>query len=749
MQSNPEPSGYVRRRMGQMALCAIGLGIGVAFALVGVAFAYWDVTVASGTNGAQATAQTLPTGATPSASVSPASNPTVTVSFAQSLSSGGSALSAYSVTRYLMGSNSGVPISGSCASATTVVCSDRPGPGIWLYTDTPTIGTNWMGTESQKSSAVTVEAQTTISVLAPANGIAGTTLTPVSAVLANASAPFGGTVTFSVIGPQGSAPTSCAGGAAAGTATVSSNGSVTSNSAFTPTAAGTYWWLASYGGNAYNAASNSGCSATSTVVYLSVAPATLPSITVYQTGYSQTLSASGGTSPYTYTLTSGAFPSGLSISSGGVISGTVTAAAQNGTYSITVTATDHAGLTGTVTDSLTVNPPAIALAALSPANPTGDTTWAALASASGGVGPYAYALSSGALPSSLSLNTSTGGFTGTESGPGTFTFGITATDSHGYGGLQSYSVTVISPLITVSPVSPLPVGIQTLSYSATLTSAGGIGPYSYAVTSGALPSGITLSLAGALAGSATVTGTSSFVVTSTDAHGFSGATSYSLTIVPILSASRIGHSGTVSCGISLGACSVATTSSVTTGAAPTTELVVAYFTSTALLSSVSASISGPFTNVTAVGPNAFTSSGLGTSELFEWTAKGNGTSSTASVTFSGLGLALSSTAAVDVIQLAGNNTTTPVAQSVSSGSGNSGTAATTFGAAPLPGDGCIIFVGALSASTFTTPAGATPIDVPGTTGQFGLYLFDPATQSQNVTLTSGHWGTIGVEFNHG
>jgi large repetitive protein len=735
--------------MNRLVLCALGLGFGLAIALAGAASAYWVVSVFSGTNGAEAAAQTLPIGATPGASVSPASNPNVSIAFGQSLSSGGSALSAYTVTRYLMGATSGVAISGSCTPGTTVVCTDSPGPGTWLYTDTPTIGTYWVGTESQKSSAVIVEAQTSVSVSASASGIAGSALAPSSATLSNASATFGGTITFTVVGPQVTAPSSCAGGAAAGTATVTSNGSVTSNAVFTPAAAGTYWWLASYGGNTYNTASGSGCTATSTVVSLSLTPTSLPSITVYQTGYSQNVVATGGMSPYTYALTAGAFPTGLSESSAGVISGTITAAAQNGTYSVTITATDHAGLTGTITDSLIVNPPAIALATLSPANPTGDTTWPALATASGGVGPYTYAQSSGALPPGLAVAASTGGFTGTESGPGTFTFGITATDAHGYVGVQSDTVTVISPLITVSPSSPLPVGIQSLSYSGTLTSTGGIGPYTYAVTTGALPTGITLSSGGILGGSATATGTTAFTVTSTDEHSFTGATNYSLTIVPILSASRIGHSGTVSCGISLGACSVSTTSSVTTGAAPTTELVVVYFSSTALLSSVSASITGPFTNVTAVGSNAFTSSALGTSELFEWTAKGNGTASTASVTFSGLGLALSSTAALDVIQLAGNNTTTPVAQSVSSGAGNSATAATTFGTTPAPGDGSLIFVGALSTSTFTTPTGATPIDVPGTTGLFGLYLFEPATLSQNVTLTSGHWGTIGVEITHG
>lgn len=67
--------------------------------------------------------------------------------------------------------------------------------------------------------------------------------------------------------------------------------------------------------------------------------------------YSQTMRASSGTTPYTWSITSGTLPSGVSLSSAGVLSGTPTA---SGTYPISVTVRDAAGITRTVSLSLTV-----------------------------------------------------------------------------------------------------------------------------------------------------------------------------------------------------------------------------------------------------------------------------------------------------------------------------------------------------------------------------------------------------------
>jgi hypothetical protein len=81
-----------------------------------------------------------------------------------------------------------------------------------------------------------------------------------------------------------------------------------------------------------------------------LSPTTLPPGTVLFP-YSQTITASGGSAPYTFTLPSGALPSGLSLSSAGVISGTPQ---QAGLFNFTVRATDSNGCQGSRAYSLAI-----------------------------------------------------------------------------------------------------------------------------------------------------------------------------------------------------------------------------------------------------------------------------------------------------------------------------------------------------------------------------------------------------------
>src|SRR5262249_54651323 len=147
-----------------------------------------------------------------------------------------------------------------------------------------------------------------------------------------------------------------------------------------------------------------------------------------------------------------------------------------------------------------------------------------------GSSPYTFAVTSGALPDGLSL-ASDGTLSGTPTTAGGFTFAVTATDPVGCTGSGNYNVNICSALITISPAS-LPGGTIGESYSQTLTASGGTAPYTFAVTSGALPDGLSLASDGTLSGTPTTEGNLSFTVTATDSGNCTGSASYGVRICP-------------------------------------------------------------------------------------------------------------------------------------------------------------------------------------------------------------------------
>ncbi|HEU4521753.1 MAG TPA: ice-binding family protein [Thermoanaerobaculia bacterium] len=94
------------------------------------------------------------------------------------------------------------------------------------------------------------------------------------------------------------------------------------------------------------------------------------------------------------------------------------------------------------------------------------------------------------------------------------------------------------PLITLNPPA-LQNGTVAIAYNATIVASGGTGPYTYAVSSGALPGGLVLNpVSGAISGIPTANGTSNFTITATDtATGCLGSRGYSIVIgaaVPVI-----------------------------------------------------------------------------------------------------------------------------------------------------------------------------------------------------------------------
>jgi hypothetical protein len=260
---------------------------------------------------------------------------------------------------------------------------------------------------------------------------------------------------------------------------------------------------------------------------VSLSPSSLSAMVV-GVPFAESVSASGGTVPYNYAVTAGTLPAGLVLDAlTGAITGTPTA---SGAYSFTITATDAVTASASVPYSGTVTSPTITvspstLSAMVVGVPFSDSV-----SASGGTAPYTYTVTSGTLPAGLVLDALTGAITGTPTGSGAYSFTITATDAFGSTGLQPYSGTVTSPIITVSPstLSAMVVGVP---FSESVSASGGTAPYTYTVTAGTLPAGLTLNpTTGLISGTPTASGAYSFTITATDAFSSTGSQPYTGTV---------------------------------------------------------------------------------------------------------------------------------------------------------------------------------------------------------------------------
>jgi hypothetical protein len=151
--------------------------------------------------------------------------------------------------------------------------------------------------------------------------------------------------------------------------------------------------------------------------------------------------------------------------------------------------------------------------------------------AAGGTPPYSFAVTAGTLPPGLTLSAA-GALSGTPTTPGSYTFTITATDSSATAdkGSTAYMLQVSPDIITLAP-GALPDGIPCTSYDQTITASGGTAPYSFSVSSGSLPPGLSLSPTGDLSGSPEITpnenGQSySFTVQATDSSAARGPSSW-------------------------------------------------------------------------------------------------------------------------------------------------------------------------------------------------------------------------------
>ena len=298
-----------------------------------------------------------------------------------------------------------------------------------------------------------------------------------------------------------------------------------------------------FGGDSftYTGTNTTGTSAAGTVSVtvsaptIVVTPTVLPSAALLS-AYSQTLLASGGQAPYSFSATpaSGSLPAGLTLSSSGAITGTPTTV---GTYTFTVTGTDSSTATHATFTSSTIT---LTTTALLPGSPTIGTATAGNAQA---VVTFTAPASTGGSPIiSYTVTSSPGNNTGTGTGsPITvtgltdgvaYTFTVTATNALGTGpaSAPSNSVTPLAP--PLAGAASVTVAFNSTANLIPLNLSGGaaasVAVVSAAAHGTATASGVSISYTPA----ASYIGSDSFTYAATNASGTSAPATVTVTVSP-------------------------------------------------------------------------------------------------------------------------------------------------------------------------------------------------------------------------
>jgi hypothetical protein len=441
-------------------------------------------------------------------------------------------------------------VGNGTAPYTFSISSGQLPAGLTLGTNSGTVsgtpsasGTFSFGISATDSKGVTGSATFQVTV-SPAVAV---TITPATAtVISAASAPFTSTVTnssnLSVTWTATLGTVSSTGLYQAPAVGVNSTATVTATSAADPTK-----------------------SASATVTVTAIPPTISATFISAQAGfsYSVPLAVSGGTAPFTYAVSSGQLPAGLALSlSSGTVSGIPT---TSGTFSFGVTVTDSKSLTGTQTFQVTVSP-AVGVS-LSPATATVQTPGTVLFTPT----------VSNSTNLSVTWSTTLGSIspTGLYQSPAVnanSTATVTATSTADPTKSASSTVTVTAiPLTLTANFIAAQVGF---TYSVALAVGGGTAPYTYAISSGALPAGITLGASsGAISGNPTAAGTFNFGVTVTDSKSVTGSGTFLVTVSPAVAVTVTPTGGTVQSAGALPLTALVTNTSntgVTWSAAPGT-----------------------------------------------------------------------------------------------------------------------------------------------------------------------------------
>lgn len=212
--------------------------------------------------------------------------------------------------------------------------------------------------------------------------------------------------------------------------------------------------------------------------------------------YEATITAQGG-SGQGYTWGASTLPPGLELVDGtpsATLRGTPSQE-EPGQLATTITVTDSTGATFERDFTLSVNNPRDLVISPRPF-PDGavDEAYEVSLTAVGGVPPYAWSIGDGSLPTDLALQpstTATTSLSGSPSEPGTFNFTVQVEDALGATAERPVELFIQPAPLEIDPALP-PMGAAGVGYSATIEADGGAAPFSWRVSAGMLPPGLSL-----------------------------------------------------------------------------------------------------------------------------------------------------------------------------------------------------------------------------------------------------------------
>ena len=258
-----------------------------------------------------------------------------------------------------------------------------------------------------------------------------------------------------------------------------------------------------------------------------------------------TLKASGGFLPYTWRLIDGAgiLPPGLSLDTAtGVISGTPDGdelEAKVYSFRVQVEDKEFSAVSRQLSIAIGIGSVDIVTKEL-PATAAGNTAYEQTLVAQNGLPPYSWSVTAGALPPGMKLTGAKVG--GIPTTVGTNDFTVRVTDAIGGTKSQALKIAVTNAAPLVITTTTLPDGQVGTAYPAAKLAATGGVPiaantnYTWAVTQGALPSGLNLVSAGkdagTISGVPTASGTFNFSVVATDDVGVTATNALAIAITP-------------------------------------------------------------------------------------------------------------------------------------------------------------------------------------------------------------------------